>query len=35
MFCRRVTERQALDMCLQITTGLAHLHLEIIGTQVA
>jgi hypothetical protein len=29
-----VTELQALDMCLQIATGLAHLHLEIIGTQV-
>jgi hypothetical protein len=33
-FCRLVTELQALDMCLQIATGLAHLHLEIIGTQV-
>ena len=31
---RSVTEQQGLDMCLQITTGLAHLHLEIIGTQV-
>lgn len=30
---RLVTELQALDMCLQIATGLAHLHLEIIGTQ--
>jgi len=30
---RSVTEQQGLDMCLQITTGLAHLHLEIIGTQ--
>jgi len=30
---RTISERQALDICLQITTGLAHLHLEIIGTQ--
>jgi len=28
-----VSERVAVEMCLQMATGLAHLHLEIIGTQ--
>ena len=28
-----VTAVQAVNMCLSIVTGLAHLHLEIVGTQ--